>query len=83
MVQTNNEFQMLMTRLDNLERGHRDILTKLDTMNSTDKDHGERLAALESKQERYVTFKMLALTGVGAAGGGAGIGHLLSRITGG
>ena len=86
MVQTDNEFQMLMARLDRLDEGQRSIQADLQKLHGSDATIRERLAALESKQERYVTFKMLVMTGgsavVGGAGLGGGIMHLVGRLAG-
>ena len=86
MVQTNNEFQMLMSRLDRLDEGQNAIKEDIQRLHGNDANIRERLAALESKQERYVTFKMLVTTGLtsgGAAIGAGGIlGHIITRVAG-
>ena len=83
MVQTDNEFQMLMSKLDELVEGQRGLREEVQKLHGSDANIRERLAALESKQERYVTFRMLVTTGIGATGVGAGAGHLITRVFGG
>ena len=79
---TNNEFSMLSAQLERLEQGQRDIIARLDKMTSVDRDLAERVARLEAKQERYITFKMLVMAGGAATGAGGVLGHLATRFLG-
>ena len=85
-TESSNEFQMLMDRLERIENNQRDMSVKLDKLVESDSNIKERLAKLEAKQERYVTFKMLVTTGLTSGGAAIGLGglagHLITRIAG-
>ena len=77
-MMTQNEFAMLMDRLEAIEANQRQHLHL-----HSDERVVERLAALEAERGRYITWKHL-VTGMGAsAGAGAGLVTLLQRALGG
>ena len=80
---TNNEFTMLMAKLDSLSEGQKQIQTDIGKLYGSDANIRERIAKLESNQQRFVTFKMLVMTAGGGAVGAGGLVHALGRIFGG
>ena len=79
---TQNEFQMLMARLDKIEKNQADLRQLLEKQAGTDGAMAERIARLEANQQRYVTFKHLVIAAGTAACAGGGIGLVLKLLIG-
>ena len=80
---TNNEFTLLVDRLERIEGNQRDLMAKLDKMSGTDRDLGERVARLEESKARYVTYKQMLTWALGSAGTAGVASHVATRLFGG
>ena len=82
MVQTDNEFQMLMSRLDRLDAGQNAIQADIQKLHSNDAGIRERIAKLETMQSRYITWKYLLIGAGSSISAGGVLGHLITRVAG-
>ena len=83
MVQTDNEFQMLMSRLERIENNQNKMDEKLARLIESDSALAQRVAKLEEFRARCVTYKQMLTWAIGSAGVAGTVSHFATRFIGG